>query len=121
MPMHMPPYNAWMARMNLKLTLAQAVKQVQKTRMSLPIRRNGRLVAAVVSAEDFQDLVWLDRTEAQIARRAIERARARGEKPIPIATVWKRLNLPGSIPRPHASSGSRRGGFSRRFRSQEGG
>jgi hypothetical protein len=73
--------------------LAGAAKRFQKNGSRVPIRRNGKIVAAVVSAEDFKTLEAMDRLDAKIARQALANARAKGEKPIPWSEARKLLNL----------------------------
>jgi PHD/YefM family antitoxin component YafN of YafNO toxin-antitoxin module len=75
------------------LDLDNAVERVRRTREHIAIRENGRIVAAIVSAEDLKDLEQMDRNDARLARAALARARARGEKPIPITKAKKVLGL----------------------------
>jgi len=73
--------------------LAGAAKRFQKNGTRVPIRRNGKIVAAVVSAEDYRDLEAMDRLDAKLARRALARSRAKGEKPIPWSGARTRRDL----------------------------
>jgi len=59
----------------------------------IPIRKNGRIVAAIVPADDFKLLEEMDRRDVRLARNAMARARAKGEKPIPWSEARKMLDL----------------------------
>jgi len=78
-------------RMNEDLT--RAVERVQQNGERMPIRRNGRVIAALVPADDLKVLEEMDRQDRRAARRALARAKARGEKPVPWSEVRKRLKL----------------------------
>jgi len=77
----------------LKQDLAAAAERVQQNGKRIPVRRKGRIVAALVSAEDYKMLEEMDRRDIQIARRALARAKAREESPIPWDEVKKQLKL----------------------------
>ena len=79
--------------LKLQENLAVAAERIQKNDARVPIRRNGKIIAAVVSAEDFKTLEAMDRADLRAHRRALALARKRGEKPIPIAVARKLLGL----------------------------
>jgi hypothetical protein len=59
------------------------------------LTRYGRTLAAIVPAEDLALLEAMeDRIDADGAREALANMKAKGEKPIPLAKVKKRLGLP---------------------------
>ena len=59
------------------------------------LTRYGRTLAAIVPAEDLALLEAMeDRIDADGAREALANMKAKGEKPLPLAKVKKRLGLP---------------------------
>lgn len=74
-----------------KQDVATAAQRVKKNGKRIPIRSNGRIIAALVPVEDLRDLEAMDRLDARIAKRALARAEKRGEKPIPWSHVRDRL------------------------------
>ena len=80
----------------LKEPLSTAVDQVRESRQRLTVRRNGKIVAAIVPADDLailEELEEMDRRDLQAHRRAMARAKKRGEKPIPVEEVGRKLGL----------------------------
>jgi PHD/YefM family antitoxin component YafN of YafNO toxin-antitoxin module len=78
---------------NGKQDLASAAEQVKKNGKRLAIRRKGRVIAALVPADDLELLEEMDRRDLLAARRAVAQAKSRGEKPIPWEQVRKQLKL----------------------------
>jgi hypothetical protein len=76
-----------------KQVLSGVAQQVARNGKRVPIRQNGRIVAALVPADDLKILEEMDRIDARIARQAIAKARSRGEKPIPWGEARKLLKL----------------------------
>ncbi|MEO6437217.1 MAG: type II toxin-antitoxin system Phd/YefM family antitoxin [Tepidisphaeraceae bacterium] len=75
----------------LKQDLTTAAERVQQNGKRIPVRRNGRIVAALVPAEDYKMLEEMDRRDVALARRALARAKARGERSIPWEEVRKQI------------------------------
>jgi hypothetical protein len=73
--------------------LVVTAKRVQANGKRVPIRRNGKVIGAVVSAEDLKILEEMDRIDVRLARQALARAKAKGEKPIPWSEARKHLGL----------------------------
>ena len=73
--------------------LARAAERVHQDGKRLPIRRNGRVIAALVPADDLKVLEEMDRLDVKTGRRVMAQAKARGEKPIPWNVVRKRLKI----------------------------
>ena len=60
----------------------------------MALTRYGHTLAAIVPAEDLALLEAMeDRIDADDAREALANMKAKGEKPIPLAKVKKRLGL----------------------------
>ena len=81
------------AKRKLQQNLAVAAERVKKNGKRMPIHQNGRVIAALIPADDLRTLEWMDRLDLRAHRAALARARKRGEKPIPLAEVRKRLGL----------------------------
>jgi len=80
----------------LKEPLESAVEQMRKSRQRLPVRRNGKVVAALVPAEDLallDELEKQDRKDLLAHRRVLALAKKRGEKLVPLAEAKRMLGL----------------------------
>ena len=70
------------------------VNRVSYAKERVALTRYGHTLAAIVPAEDLVLLEAMeDRIDADDAREALSEMKAKGEKPIPLAKVKKRLGL----------------------------
>jgi PHD/YefM family antitoxin component YafN of YafNO toxin-antitoxin module len=77
----------------LREPLSAAVEKVKQTRRRLPIRRNGKIIGAVVSADDLEVLEEIDRQDLATHRKAMARVKNGKEKLIPWSEVKRKLRL----------------------------
>lgn len=95
----MPPmlYNWAMTKVSTAVARKQfsdVINRASYAKERVALTRYGRTLAAIVPAEDLE---WLeameDRIDSEDAEKALAQMKAKGEKPIPWATVKKRLGL----------------------------
>jgi prevent-host-death family protein len=75
-------------------SLAETINRVSYGRERIAIRRHGRVMAAVVSADDLELLEKLSMLkDVDDVKQALGEAAANGEQPIPWEQAKKRLGL----------------------------
>jgi prevent-host-death family protein len=90
-------YNLGMTKVSTAVARKQfsdMVNRASYAKERVALTRYGKTLAAIVPAED---LAWLeameDRIDSEDAEKALAEMKTKGEKPIPWATVKKRLGL----------------------------
>ena len=74
--------------------LADALNKVAYAGERVVLARRGKGVAALVSMEDLELLEKLeDEADVRDAKRALAEMKRKGEKPIPLAVIKKRLGM----------------------------
>jgi len=74
--------------------LAEALNKVAYAGERVVLARRGKGVAALVSMEDLALLEKLeDEADVRDAKRALAEMKRKGEKPIPLAVIKKRLGM----------------------------
>lgn len=74
--------------------LADALNKVAYAGERVVLARRGKGVAALVSMEDLELLEKMeDEADVRDAKRALAEMKRKGEKPIPLATIKKRLGM----------------------------
>lgn len=75
-------------------TFSETLNKVRYNKERVVLQRKGKSFAAVVPIEDLELLEALeDSQDAKTLRKAIAAAKAKGEKPIPLAEAKRRLGL----------------------------
>ena len=73
---------------------SEMVNRASYAKERVALTRYGRTLAAIVPAEDLE---WLeameDRIDSEDAEKALAEMKAKGEKPIPLAKLKKKLGL----------------------------
>ena len=78
----------------LREDFSETVNRVAYGRERIIVHRRGKDLAALIPVEDLRVLESLeDRQDIEDADRALARARAKGEKPIPWEKARKRLRI----------------------------
>ena len=90
-------YNLVMTKVSTAVARKQfsdVVNRASYAKERVALTRYGRTLAAIVPAEDLE---WLeameDRIDAEDARKVLAEMKAKGEKPIPLAKLKKKLGL----------------------------
>jgi prevent-host-death family protein len=90
-------YNIGMTKVSTAVArkrFSDVVNRASYAKERVVLTRYGHTLAAIVPAEDLALLEAMeDRIDADDAREAMAEMKARGEKPIPLAKVKKRLGL----------------------------
>ena len=74
--------------------LADALNKVAYAGERIVLARRGKGVAALVSMEDLELLEKMeDEADVRDAKRALAEMKRKGEKPIPLAVIKKRLGM----------------------------
>lgn len=74
-------------------SFAETFNQVSYGNERVAIRRRGKVLAGIVSAEDLAILEAINAADLKEAREAIARAKAKGEKPVAWAEAKKVLGI----------------------------
>ena len=90
-------YNLAMTKVSTAVARKQfsdMVNRASYAKERVALTRYGRTLAAIVPAEDLE---WLeameDRIDSEDAEKALAEMKAKGEKPIPLAKLKKKLGL----------------------------
>lgn len=90
-------YNIGMTKVSTAVArkrFSDVVNRASYAKERVALTRYGRTLAAIVPAEDLALLEAMeDRIDADDAREALAEMKAKGEKPIPLSKVKKRLGL----------------------------
>jgi prevent-host-death family protein len=90
-------YNIGMTKVSTAVArkrFSDVVNRASYGKERVALTRYGRTLAAIVPAEDLALLEAMeDRIDADDARKALANMKAKGEKPIPLSKVKKRLGL----------------------------
>jgi prevent-host-death family protein len=79
---------------SIRNNLADAINQVVRAGERVVLTRKSKGVAALVSMEDLAALQKLeDEADAKAARKALADMKRKGQRPIPLAEVKKRLGM----------------------------
>jgi PHD/YefM family antitoxin component YafN of YafNO toxin-antitoxin module len=74
-------------------TFAETVNRVSYGSERVAIRRHGKIMAGIVSAEDLALLEAINAQDVKEARAALAKAKAKGEKPLAWTEAKKQLGL----------------------------
>lgn len=78
----------------IRNNMADALNRVAYQGERITLTRHGKPIAALVSPDDLALLESLeDREDAIAARRALAQMKAKGEPPVPLAEIKKRLRM----------------------------
>ena len=90
-------YNIGMTKVSTAVArkrFSDVVNRASYGKERVALTRYGHTLAAIVPAEDLALLEAMeDRIDADDARKALAKMKAKGEKPIPLSKVKKRLGL----------------------------
>ena len=90
-------YNIGMTKVSTAVArkrFSDVVNRASYAKERVALTRYGHILAAIVPAEDLALLEAMeDRIDADDAREALAEMKAKGEKPIPLSKVKKRLGL----------------------------
>jgi prevent-host-death family protein len=87
-------FNVEMSVKTIRDNLVDAIDRVASAGERVVLTRKSKGVAALVSMEDLAALrQWEDEADAKAARKALAEMKRKGQKPIPVTEVKKRLGM----------------------------